>query len=319
MIGPAALPPPLLRVEAPGPFSLVQDLGRPGRRAFGVTPSGAMDRFALAAGNLLVGNAENAAGLECALAGPSLVALSSCVLAVTGGDFQPTLNGEPVPGWTSLFLAQGDRLAFAGRRGGARVYIAVAGGIAGERWLGSVATQLLVGRGGLHGRALKAGDELFPAGPVPRPVVAGQVLAEASRPRYAEEPELSAVAGPHARRLDAPSRRSFYRERWAVSRDSDRMGYRLEGAELQIDGPDLVSFGLAMGCVQVPPSGQPIVLMADHQTAGGYPVVAGVVRADLPLLAQLLPGDHLRFREVKVEAAQGEWRKLRAGLEALRR
>jgi antagonist of KipI len=224
-----------------------------------------------------------------------------------------------VPGWTSLFLAEGDRLAFAGRRGGARVYIAVAGGIAGERWLGSVATQLLIGRGGLHGRALKAGDELFLAGPAPRPAVAGHVLPEPSRPQYSAEPELSAIAGPHSRRLAAGSRRVFYRERWAVGRDSDRMGYRLEGPELEIQGPDLISFGLAMGCVQVPPAGQPIVLMADHQTAGGYPAVAGVARADLPLLAQLLPGDHLRFREVKVEAAQARWRQLRAGLEALRR
>jgi antagonist of KipI len=314
----APSPLPLLRVEDPGPFTLVQDLGRPGRRAAGVTPSGAMDRFALSAANLLVGNPEGAAALESALAGPTLVALSACVVAVTGADFQPTLNGQPVPGWTSLFLAEGDRLGFAGRRGGARVYVAVAGGIAAERWLGSVATYLLVGRGGMHGRALKAGDELFAAGPVPRPLVTGQTLPEPARPAYAAEPVLSAIAGPHARRLAAPSRRAFYREEWAVSRDADRMGYRLDGPELQISGPDLVSFGLAAGCVQVPPAGQPIVLMADHQTAGGYPVVAGVARADLPLLAQLLPGDHLRFREVTVEAAQAEWKRLRGALESLR-
>jgi antagonist of KipI len=319
VIGPAALPLPLLRVEEPGPFTLVQDLGRPGRRSAGVTPSGAMDRFALAAGNLLVGNPEGAAGLECALAGPSLVALSTCVVAVTGADFQPALNGEPVPGWTSLFLAEGDRLSFSGRLGGARLYISVAGGIAGERWLGSVSTQLLVGRGGLHGRPVKAEDELFPAGPAPRPAVAGHVLAEPFRPAYAVEPELAAISGPHIRRLTAASRRAFYRERWTVGRDADRMGYRLEGPELEISGPDLVSFGLAMGCVQVPPAGQPIVLMADHQTAGGYPVVAGVARADLPLLAQLLPGDHLRFREGTVEVAQNEWRRLRSALEGLRR
>ena len=310
---------PLLRVADPGPFSLVQDLGRAGRRAAGVTPSGAMDRFALAAANLLVGNAEGAPGLECALAGPSLIALSSCVVAVAGADFQPTLNGETVPSWTSLFLAEGDRLGFHGRLGGARIYIAVAGGIAGERWLGSLATYLLVGRGGLHGRALKAGDELFPAGQVPRPAVAGQTLPEASRPRYAAEPELFAIAGPHVRRLSTASRRVFYREQWTVSRDADRMGYRLDGPELEIQGPDLISFGLALGCVQVPPAGQPIVLMADHQTAGGYPVVAGVARASLPLLAQLLPGDHLHFREVTVEVAQENWRQLRAGLDALRR
>jgi allophanate hydrolase subunit 2 len=127
------------------------------------------------------------------------------------------------------------------------------------------------------------------------------------------------VQGPHFRRLAAASRRAFFRERWAVGRDADRMGYRLDGPELEISGPELVSFGLAMGCVQVPAAGQPIVLMADHQTAGGYPVVAGVARADLPLLAQLLPGDHLRFREISVEAAQSAWRRLRASLDTLRK
>ena len=309
---------PLLRVEAPGPFTLVQDLGRPGRRGFGVTPSGAMDRFALSAANLLVGNPEGAAALECALSGPTLVALTNCLVAVTGADFGPTLNGEPVSSWTGIFMAEGDRLAFTGRVWGARVYIAVAGGLAAERWLGSAATYSLVGRGGFHGRALKAGDELLAAAPAPRPAVAELMLPAQSRPPYDEEPSVAAIAGPHLRRLSAPSRRAFFREVWAVGRDADRMGYRLEGPELEISGPDLVSFGLSMGCVQVPPAGQPIVLMADHQTAGGYPVVAGVARVSLPLVAQLLPGDHLRFREVSVEAAQSEWRRLRASLDSLR-
>jgi antagonist of KipI len=309
---------PLFRVEDPGPFTLVQDLGRPGRRGSGVTPSGAMDRFALSAANLLVGNPEGSAALECAIAGPTLVALSSCLVAITGADFGPTLNGEEVPSWTGIFMVEGDRLAFSGRRGGARVYVAVAGGLAAERWLGSAATYVLVGKGGIHGRPLKAGDELCAAAPAPRPAVAGQMLPEGSRPPYAAEPEVAAVQGPHFRRLTAASRRAFFRERWAVGRDADRMGYRLDGPELEISGPELVSFGLAMGCVQVPAAGQPIVLMADHQTAGGYPVVAGVARADLPLVAQLLPGDHLRFREVSVEAAQLAWRRLRASLDSLR-
>ena len=310
---------PVLRVEDPGPFTLVQDLGRTGRRAVGVPVSGAMDRFAIAAANLLVGNAESAAALECALTGPRLVALSSCVVAVTGAEFGPTVNGEEVPAWTSLFLGEGDRLAFTGRRGGARLYVAVAGGFAADRWLGSAATYLVVGRGGVQGRPLKAGDELRLASPPPRPAVTGRTLPEPARPAYSAEPEVGAMPGPHVRRLSARARRAFFRERWAVSRDSDRMGYRLEGPELEIEGAELLSFGLAMGCVQVPASGQPILLMADHQTAGGYPVVAGVARADLPLVAQLLPGDHLAFREVSVEAAQAEWRRLRSALDALRR
>lgn len=307
----------VLRIEEPGMFTTIQDLGRPGRRAAGVPPGGAMDRFALAAANLLAGNPKDAAALECALSGPELVALRSCLVAVTGADFGLTLNGVAAPTWTGVFLTEGDRLAFAGRRWGARVYIAVAGGLEAERWLGSASTYLLVGRGGVHGRTLHAGEELRLAGAEPRPAVAGRCLPVALRPAYGLEPELAAVAGPHLRLLSPASRRAFFRGRWKVSRDADRMGYRLEGDTLQVKDEDLVSFGLAMGCVQVPPAGLPILLMADHQTAGGYPVVAGVARCHLPLAAQLLPGEHLRFREVAVEAAQAEWRRQRAALDTL--
>ncbi|HXM57752.1 MAG TPA: biotin-dependent carboxyltransferase family protein [Candidatus Dormibacteraeota bacterium] len=309
---------PVLRVDEPGMFSTIQDLGRPGRRAAGVPPGGAVDRFALVAANRLVGNPEGAAGLECALSGPTLVAMRSCLVAVTGADFGASLNGSPLPGWTGVFLSEGDRLTFTGRRWGARVYVAVAGGLEAERWLGSAATYLLVGRGGVHGRTLKAGDELRLAGAVPHPSVAGRCLPDGLRPAYAVEPELAAVPGPHVRMLSPASRRAFLREPWKVSRDADRMGYRLEGETLQVKAEELVSFGLAMGCVQVPPAGQPILLMADHQTAGGYPVVAGVARADLPLAAQLLPGESLRFREVTVETAQAEWRRQRTALDTLR-
>jgi antagonist of KipI len=309
---------PVLHVDEPGMFTTIQDLGRPGRGAAGVPLGGAIDRFALAAANLLVGNPDGAAALECALSGPALTAQRSCLVAVTGADFGATLNGVPMPAWTGVFLSEGDRLAFEGRRSGARVYVAIAGGVEAERWLGSASTYVLVGRGGVHGRPLQAGDELAVAAPEPRPVVVGRCLPDGLRPAYTAEPELAAVPGPHVRLLATASRRKFHQERWTVSRDADRMGYRLEGDVLEVRSEELVSFGLAMGCVQVPPAGQPILLMADHQTAGGYPVVAGVARCDLPLAAQLLPGEHLRFREVTVEAAQEEWRRMRAALETLR-
>jgi antagonist of KipI len=308
----------VLRVEQPGMLATIQDLGRSGRRAAGVPPGGAMDRFALAAANLLVGNPEGAAALECALSGPSLTAMSGCLVAITGADFRATLNGQPMPTWEGVFLARGDRLEFAGRSWGARVYVAVAGGLAGDRWLGSVATYLLAGRGGVHGRSLKAGDVLGVAGPQPRPLVAGRELPGPLRPPYRDHAELLTIAGPYIARLPAKDRRTLFQADWTVSRDADRMGYRLEGPELAIDGPELVSFGLTVGCVQLPASGQPILLMADGQTAGGYPVVAAVARCDLPLAAQLMPGDHLRFRETSVEKAQEEWRRRQACLDHLR-
>ena len=300
-------------------FTTIQDLGRPGRRASGVPPGGALDRFALSAANLLVGNPEGAAGLECALSGPTLLALRSCLVAITGADFEATLNGRPVAAWTSTFLSEGDCLAFGDRRWGGRVYIAIEGGLVGDRWLGSASTYLLVGRGGVHGRVVKAGDELAPQGASIRAAVAGRELAEPLRPVYSAEPELAAVDGPHLRMLTAPARRALFKERWTVSRDADRMGYRLEGTPLEVKRDELLSFGLAMGCVQVPPSGEPILLMADHQTAGGYPVVTCVARCDLPLAAQLLPGEHLRFRRETVEGAQARWRQLRESLDALKR
>ena len=279
-----------------------------------------MDRFALVAANRLVSNPDGAGALEIALSGPTLVALRGCLVAVTGGDLQPAVNGDEVPGWTAIYLAEGDRLSFGRRRLGARAYLALAGGIAGDRWLGSVSLYRLVAKGGIQGRPLKAGDELEQAAEAARPMVAGRSLSDRFRPPYARsgEAQLQAVAGPQLiSHLSPASRRLFFSQSYELSTDADRMGFRLEGEALEIKGPEMISFGLAFGCVQVPWSGKPILLMADHQTAGGYPVAAGVIRADLPLAAQLLPGDHLSFRETTVEAAQQRWRDLRAGLETI--
>ncbi|HEX6349772.1 MAG TPA: biotin-dependent carboxyltransferase family protein [Candidatus Dormibacteraeota bacterium] len=307
----------VLRVEKPGLHCTLQDLGRPGHRLAGVPPGGAMDRFAIAAANRLVGNPESAGALEALLDGPVLVALEGCLIAVTGADFQPRLNGAEAPGWTAFWLAPGDRLTFAGRRSGARAYVAVGGGLAGDRWLGSVATYQLVGRGGIRGRPLRVGDELGLAADRAHPTISGRHLPEVRRPAYNTEPELSAVRGPHFERLQPASRRRLFGSWWEVTREADRMGYRLQGETLELRGEELISFGLAFGCVQVPASGQPILLMADHQTAGGYPAVAGVARAALPLAAQLLPGQRLRLREISVTDAQESWRVLRSHLAAI--
>jgi antagonist of KipI len=306
----------VLRVEKPGLFSTLQDLGRLNAMSSGVPPGGAMDRFAHRAANLLVGNDEGAATLECTLSGPTLAALRSCLVAITGADFDPRVNGEPAQMWSGMFLAEGDRLSFAGRRSGARAYIAIAGGIAGDRWLGSLSTYILAARGGMHGRLLAAGDVITLAGVPAAPAIAGRLLSADHRPDYADH-MLHAIAGPHARRLDAQGRKALFGGAFSVSRDADRMGYRLEGPTLDASGDELLSFGLAAGAVQVPRSGQPILLMADHQTAGGYPVVATVVSAALPVAAQLLPGDELSFSEISIEAALRLRAAQRAALDSL--
>jgi antagonist of KipI len=306
---------PVLQVEKPGLLTTIQDLGRPGHRKFGVPPSGPMDRFALAAANRLVGNPEGAAALECALTGPTLLATQPCLVAITGADFTPTINGSEIPTWTGVYLPAGERLAFTARRWGARCYIAVAGGLAGSRWLGSLSTYLLVEKGGLDGRTLEAGDSLRLAGPAPRPLIAGRHLSRRLLPAYSREPALAAVPGPHFTRLSRAARALAWRSSFEVSRDADRMGLRLQGPALEVGGRELLSIGLTAGAVQLPIGGQPILLMADHQTAGGYPVILGVSRSAMPLAGQLLPGDRLSFREVTVAAAQQEWRAMRASLE----
>ena len=307
----------VLRVEKPGLFTTVQDLGRLNAMSSGVPRGGAMDRFAHRAANLLAGNDEGAATLECTLNGPTLMALRPCLVAITGADFDPRVNGEAAPMWTGVFLSEGDELSFAGRRWGARVYIAVAGDIAGDRWLGSLSTNLLAARGGMHGRQVAAGDIIASSGLPTGPAIAGRQLGPDGRPAYAED-TLPAIAGPHLRRLDSESRKALFGSGFRVSRDADRMGYRLEGPMVDVSGEELLSFGLVAGAVQVPRSGQPILLMADHGTAGGYPVVATVASAAMPVAAQLLPGDELSFSEIGIEAALRLRRDQRAALDSLK-
>lgn len=306
----------VLRVLKPGLFTTVQDLGRPNAMSAGVPTGGAMDRFAHRAANLLVGNDEGAATLECTLRGPELVALRPCLVAITGADLEPRINGRPLPSWTGVFLSEGDVLGFGSRRSGARAYVAVAGGIAADRWLGSFSTYLLVARGGMHGRPLIEGDVIAAGGVPSGPAVSGRRLDGQLRPAYADH-VLPAIGGPHLKRVTAESRKALFGSAFTLSRDADRMGYRLDGPTLEAPGDELLSFGLASGAVQLPRSGLPILLMADAQTAGGYPVVAAVAGAAMPVAAQLLPGDTLTFAEVTIEAALRMRAAQRAALDSL--
>ena len=193
----------------------------------------------------------------------------------------------------------------------------MAGGIDGAGWLGSLSTNLMAARGGLHGRALRAGDAIDIAGEPTKPTISGRRMPEHLRPDYADR-TLHAIAGPHFKRLDPDGRRLLFNAEFTVTKDSDRMGYRLDGPRLETSGDELLSFGLAAGAIQLPRGGQPILLMADHQTAGGYPVVAVVVSAALPIAAQLLPGDRLRFAEVTAERARQMRMALSNALDSLR-
>ena len=306
---------PAMRVVQPGILTTIQDMGRPNAIGSGVPPGGAMDRFAHHAANLIVGNERTAATLECTLIGPRLVAERSLLVAVTGGDFELRVNGLETPMWTGVQLRAGDEVSFTSRRAGARAYIAAAGGVVGDRWLGSMSTNLMCARGGMQGRALVA-DDVIPAGEPSDPVAPGRHLARDLRPPYGRR-TLRVIPGPHFARLQAGSRRLLFDATFTLRHDSNRMGYRLDGPSLEAVGEDVLSFGVVAGAVQLPMGGQPIVLMADHQTAGGYPVIATVASAWMPVAAQLAPGDELRFEEISIEDALGARAFQRAALESL--
>jgi antagonist of KipI len=299
-----------IRVVQPGVLTTIQDLGRPNAVASGVPAGGAMDRFAHTAANLLVGNDRGAATLECTITGPRLVAERDCVIAIAGGDLGPS-----VPMWTTVALGAGEELSFSGRRRGARAYIAIAGGIIGDRWLGSMSTNMMCARGGMHGRPLLAGD-LIAVGEslyAPEP---GFTMAAELRPDYSDH-ELRVIRGPHFTRLTEASQVRLRTAMLTVNPSSNRMGYRLDGAELEAPGEELLSFSVVAGAVQLPSGGQPILLMADHQTAGGYPVIATVSSASMPVAAQLAPGDELRLQETSIEDALRARAAQRAALESL--
>ena len=320
-----------LHILRPGLLTTVQDLGRTGYQQDGVVVSGAMDATALRVANLLVGNEEHAAGLEITVLGPRLRFGADHLIALTGADCSATLNGEPVGHNRAIWIAAGAELALGAAKTGCRAYLAVAGGVAVPRVLGSRGTYLRAAFGGLAGRALQAGDEL----PVGAPSASGTRLAHRlARPSAGWAPAgftpgpglcpvprpvpvVRALRGPEYAWFTAESQRAFWQAPFAISPEADRMGYRLQGPPLaRHDGAELLSSAVALGTVQVPAGGQPIVLMADHQTTGGYPRLAQVISADLGVLAQARPGQALRFQEVSLAEAQALYlaqeRRLRA-------
>ena len=293
---------PLLRVESPGLLSTVQDEGRWGHQRDGMVVAGAMDPFAAAAANLLVGSPRGAAVIEITLLGPALRALADVRLVLCGGDLSPSIDGLPAPVWKTFTLREGQALTFGRRRSGARAYLAVAGGFQVPTVLGSRATFLRARLGGFEGRALKAGDVLEGVRQTPLPAERGLRLADI--PDYAQPAVLRVLPGPHLSAFTVEGLNTSLSSSYAVSPQSDRQGYRLSGPAIARTGAaDLLSEAMPWGGIQVPPDGSPILLMADRQTTGGYPLVGVVISADLPRAGQLAPGDSVRFESVTLVQA----------------
>lgn len=306
-----------LAVVRPGLLTTLQDLGRPGRQHLGVPVNGAMDEVSHRIANMLVGNDESEATLELTINGPTLRFDSDAVVAVCGANMGGIADGQPLPWWRPVRIPRGTTLAFGRPDIGARAYLAVAGGFDVPAVLGSRSTALAGGYGGFRGRALRKGDEL----PLRLPHEAAtprwvRLLSRhhhglaypswsVSRARmpYRVRPQVVRVLpGRHWSMFTVAAREQLTRALYRVALDSDRMGYRLEGAPLETRrGPDVLSEAVVMGAVQIPPGGDPIILMADRQTTGGYPVVAVVAGIDLPVVAQIAPGEDVQFRMITVE------------------
>jgi antagonist of KipI len=306
-------------VLAPGLLTTVQDLGRPGYQALGVPVSGAMDPAALRLANLLVGNEDSAAGLEITLAGPTLRLRTDCLLAIAGAELIASAEGTELPPHRPFRLPAGAELTCGSTRGGCRAYVAFAGGVAVPEVLGSRSTYTRAGLGGVEGRALRAGDvvPIGEPGALSRSIALALLrqgagvqigrIALALRPPSLDgsPPVVRLLPGPHRPRLTADSVGRLYREPFRLSSRSDRMAYRLEGSPLRLDhSAEILSAGVAWGTVQLPPDGNPLILMADRQTTGGYPRIGEVATVDLPLLAQLRPGELVRFRPCSIAEAQ---------------
>ena len=292
----------MILVEAPGLMTTVQDLGREGLGPIGISASGAADPVALRIGNRLLGNLPGTAALEATLVGGAFRFEADTWIALTGSDFGATLDDEPVSNWNAQPVHAGQLLKMPSTHSGARCYVCISGGIDVPLVLGSASTHVLSGLGGFEGRPLKKGDVLRTGAckpPAARSLNATVAAALAPRRR------LRVTAGLQSDWFASASRAALIGQPWRVTEASDRMGLRLEGAPLQLRSEhEMVTSGVALGAIQVPPSGQPLIVFVEQQTTGGYPVIANVIAADLPSVGQLRPRDSIEFEVLSHESAR---------------
>jgi antagonist of KipI len=323
-----------VHVIRPGLLTTVEDLGRRGYQRYGVTVGGAMDKTAARLANTLVGNPENAAVLEATLHGPDLRFEGDVLVAICGGDLAATVDGAAVPMWRPVWVRKDATIEIGHARTGCRAYVAIAGGIDVPLVLGSRSTYLRANIGGHEGRALKGGDslpigtagaaaldtlqQLLPLDPA-RVMSPARWNAESYAPHYTDHPTVRVIGGMEFDWLAVHSQRALFDTAFEITPQSDRMGYRLAGPILELAEPrEMFSGPVCAGTIQVPKSGQPILLLADCATTGGYPRVAHVITVDLPLVAQAKPGSRLRFQKITLEEAHMLYRAAEAAIEKLK-
>lgn len=287
-----------------GFLTTVQDLGRIGYQQSGMSVSGVMDQRSASLANILVGNKENEAVLEVTLMGPMLDFTEDIIIAVTGGNLGPKLNGSSLPMYQAVKVSKGDSLSFAGMASGSRAYIAFAGGLDIPVIMGSRSTNLKSKVGGYQGRKIGGGDEIgFRSPKTALPNMQQRKLEPEDFTSTSRE--LRVVMGPQDDCFTEKGIKTFLSETYTFTNESDRMGCRCEGVIIEHkDGGDIITDGIATGAIQVPSHGMPIIMMADHQTTGGYTKIASVISIDLPLVAQSRPGYQVKFKKVSIEEAQ---------------
>ncbi|OOZ89616.1 biotin-dependent carboxyltransferase family protein [Bacillus cereus] len=300
-----------------GMFTTVQDLGRSHYQQYGVPVGGAMDQSALRMINMLVGNEENEAGLEMTIMGPKLLIKKTTLLAIGGVDMEPLLNGERIPLWRPILAEEGSMLCFGKVKTGCRAYVTFAGGIHIDRTMGSKSTYIRAAIGGMEGRMLKKGD-YFQLGEQSEMahrfiqdlhkgerIKTKWAISGTVRPKYKKYAKLRVITGFEYDQFTEESKKAFFTKEYKVSNYADRMGYRVEGQILnRAVETEILSSPVTYGTIQIPNGGQPIILMADRQTTGGYPRMGNIISVDLPLLAQLKPGDYVSFEKITLEEAE---------------
>ncbi|WP_044895339.1 biotin-dependent carboxyltransferase family protein [Bacillus alveayuensis] len=309
-----------IRVIRSGLLTTIQDLGRFGFQKDGVVVSGAMDAFAHRIANILVGNEESEGTLEITMIGPTLTFEEDALIAICGGEFAASIDGHAVPLWRPVFVKQGSVLEIGHCRTGCRAYLAVAGGFHIPKVMNSQSTYLMARIGGFQGRALQKGDVLLIRKPrrklgsllfhkktslLPFTAMNWGISFELRAYFYGSPKTIRVIRGAQFAEFTAQSQERFLTEPYQVTPQSNRMGYRLEGPLLERkQSTEMVSEAVTFGTVQVPAEGNPIVLMADRQTTGGYPKIAQVIAVDLSILAQTRPGEQIVFRDISFAEAQ---------------
>ena len=292
-----------LLIRRSGLLSTVQDLGRYGNRRFGINPNGVMDTAAARVVNVLLGNDENAAVIEMHFPACEIEFEATTTFAVGGADFGAELNGVPMPHFQTVTADAGSALRFTAKRKGNRAYLGVAGGVLVEDWFGSRSTNLTAGYGGFKGRKLLPGDRLENGEGVF--VKDGIGPARSLLPHYSRFPTVRFIPGAEYGLFTAKSEQDLLHHGFHLSNDSNRMGFRLAGEPLHLlEAKEMISAAVTFGTMQLLPDGQLVVLMADHQTTGGYPRIGHVISHDLPLLGQLGPGDGVGFHAVTIAEAE---------------